>query len=82
MTRIKRLLEQNIPLKEIFEFNSYKECLEFINNVAKISERCNHHPKITWDYLRITIESITHETGEVGEKDYNLIDHINKLRFS
>ena len=34
-------------LIKTFDFSNFKEALKFINQVGEVSERLNHHPKIT-----------------------------------
>ena len=34
-------------LIKTFNFANFKEALKFINEVGEVSERLNHHPKIT-----------------------------------
>lgn len=66
-------------LSKEFEFEDFSEAMSFVNEVAKISEESNHHPKITIDYNKVKIESYTHDEGRVTDKDYDLMKRISSM---
>ena len=43
-------------LIKTFDFSNFKEALKFINQVGEVSERLNHHPKITNVYNKVSFE--------------------------
>ena len=66
-------------LMKSFNFNDFTSALEFINNVARISEKLNHHPKITNLYNLVELELWTHSTNSVTELDYELAKEIDNI---
>jgi 4a-hydroxytetrahydrobiopterin dehydratase len=64
-----------------FEFGDFKRALEFVNRVAEQAEALNHHPDIfLHDWNRVRLSITTHDAGGLTEKDFNLAEHINRLR--
>jgi ribonuclease HI len=63
-----------------FEFDSFKEAVDFMHKVAALAERQNHHPTIQNTYTIVEIWLSTHSAGDVvTEKDEamaKLIDHL------
>ena len=59
-------------ITKIFEFSSYLSGINFLNKVALLSEKMNHHPDITVNWCKITILLTTHDCGDVTEKDIHL----------
>ena len=67
-------------LKKEFEFENFLESIDFVNKVANISEKLNHHPTITINYNKVKIETTTHDEGNIiTEKDYQLCEEIDKI---
>jgi len=66
-------------LMKSFNFNDFISALEFINKVGRVSEKLNHHPKITNLYNLVELELWTHTTDSVTELDYELAKEIDSL---
>jgi 4a-hydroxytetrahydrobiopterin dehydratase len=62
-----------------FSFENFPEALAFINNIGKIAEQMNHHPKITNVYNQVEIELWTHDTNSITDLDYQLAVAIDNL---
>ena len=72
--------ESDNKLTREFKFNNFKDALLFINKVADISERYNHHPEIYNVYNRVKLSLCTHDKGSIiTDKDYNLAQKIDEL---
>lgn len=68
-------------LSKEFVFSDFKEAIGFVNRVAGLAEKHNHHPDImVYDYKKVRLTLTTHDKGKVTEKDYNLADEIDKTR--
>lgn len=61
-----------------FKFKNFLDAMAFVQKVALISEKLDHHPDITIKYNLVLIESYTHDTQSVTEKDHRLIAAIEK----
>jgi 4a-hydroxytetrahydrobiopterin dehydratase len=79
--------EENIPglstgtqLKKSFEFKNFIEAWAFMNKVALLAEKMNHHPDWRNVYNKVEISLTTHSAGNViTEKDRVLAGKIDAL---
>lgn len=71
-------LEGNQIRKE-FSFSDFVHAMGFVNSVALLAERANHHPDIDirWNVVRLTLS--THSAGGLTEKDFALAKAIDAL---
>ena len=61
------------------EFESYLDGVEFINKIAPIAERLNHHPDINLSYCKVEILIHSHDLGGVTTKCINLATSIDSV---
>jgi 4a-hydroxytetrahydrobiopterin dehydratase len=66
-------------LERTFKFKDFNESIDFVNKVAKIAEKQNHHPDITINYNKVKISITDHEKGGVSEKCRRFVKSINEL---
>lgn len=59
----------NEGLSKIFQFSEYKFAIEFINEIAKISIKYNHHPKLINAYAKVELLWFTNDENKITEKD-------------
>ena len=71
--------EKNKTITKTFEFNSYLDGIDFVNEVANLAEQENHHPDIEILYCKVTISLTTHDVGGLTDKDYKLAKLIDAL---
>ena len=72
--------ESDNKLTREFKFNNFKDALLFINKVADISEKYNHHPEIYNVYNTVKLSLCTHDKGSIiTDKDYSLAHKIDEL---
>jgi 4a-hydroxytetrahydrobiopterin dehydratase len=55
-----------------FEFKGFLESIDFVNRIAKIAEKNNHHPDIEIHWNKVTLALTTHDEGGLTEKDFNV----------
>jgi len=80
--RIKDVILMEESRKELtrkFKFSDYKETLDFVNKVAKIAEKQNHHPDITFGYNTVKVSITDHEKGGVSDKCHKFVDAVDKI---
>ena len=80
--RLEKIKEWSLAADSItkkFEFSNFKEAIEFVNNLAEIAEKADHHPDIFINYKRVTLTISTHSEGGLTEKDFNLAEKIEKI---
>ena len=71
------------PLKRKYSFSNFEEAVAFIQSVAPIFSRENHHPKITNFYN--TVEFVyftTSANNTVTELDHKIADEVEGLYHS
>jgi len=66
-------------LERTFEFPSFPEAIGFVNRVAELAERENHHPDIAVSYKKVTLRWTTHSAGGITERDRELADKSAEL---
>jgi len=66
-------------LKNRVKFKNFRESMVFVNQVANIAEEEDHHPDITINYNRVTIELTTHAIGGLSKNDFIVAAKIDKL---
>lgn len=61
-------------------FGNYDETMAFVNAVAWLSQRENHHPDMTVGYNRCRIAYSTHDVGGLSMNDFVCAAKIEALR--
>jgi len=62
-----------------FKFKNFIQSIGFVNKVAILAERVDHHPDILIEYSKVTITLSTHSEGGLTEKDFNLASEIQEV---
>jgi len=85
-----RELSQSVPgwslvpgepkLRREFKFRDFGSAIAFVNKVAAVAEREDHHPDILVHYDRVTLVLWTHAIGGLSENDFILAAKINTIR--
>jgi 4a-hydroxytetrahydrobiopterin dehydratase len=57
-------------LQKVFAFDDYHRTLAFVNAVAWIAHREDHHPDIAFGYNRATLRWNTHSVGGISINDF------------
>ena len=72
--------ESNNKLFKKFVVTDFTAAIAFINKIALLAEKENHHPEIYNIYNIVEIRLQTHDAGnKITEKDRNLAAEIDKL---
>jgi 4a-hydroxytetrahydrobiopterin dehydratase len=72
-------LMKNKTIQKKFAFGNFKEALTFVNQVGELAEQADHHPDITINYNKVTLNLWTHTAGGLTTKDFDLATHIEKI---
>lgn len=62
-----------------FQFRDFSTAIEFVNALARLAERANHHPDIDIRWNKVTLTLTTHDEGGLTEKDFELAGQIDRL---
>lgn len=63
-------------ISKLFKLKNYIESVGFVNKVALLAERADHHPDIILQYNKVTVTLTTHSDGGITEKDVDLAREI------
>lgn len=66
-------------LQRTIEFSDFVHAMGFVNLVALLAERMNHHPDIDIRWNKVTLTLSTHSSGGLTELDFALAEAINGL---
>lgn len=62
-----------------FDFDSYKDVLDFVNKVGEIAEEQNHHPDMLVKYDTVVVTMFDHEENDISEKCYEFTNAVDKM---
>jgi 4a-hydroxytetrahydrobiopterin dehydratase len=58
------------------------QSIQFVNSVAHIAEKLNHHPEIIIQYDKIKLSIHTHDFGGITDLDFKFIEEVDNLKIS
>ncbi len=62
-----------------WQFPSFRRAMEFVNHVAAISDKADHHPDMIVSYRNVRMEVSTHDAGGLTDRDFTLATLINDV---
>ena len=66
-------------IAKTFEFDTFTEGIGFLNRVAEVAERMDHHPDIHVRYTEVTLMIQTHSEGGLTRWDFDLAREIDGI---
>lgn len=66
-------------IKKEFILPDFRAAVGFVNKIADLAEKDNHHPVIKLDYNKVKVKLSTHSADGVTEKDTTLASKIEQL---
>ena len=60
-----------------WQFPSFRRALEFVNQVAALAEKFDHHPDINLSYRTVCLELSTHSEGGLTDRDFAFATEVN-----
>jgi 4a-hydroxytetrahydrobiopterin dehydratase len=66
-------------LEREFGFADFAEALAFVNRVAALAERENHHPDIGVHWNKVTLRWWTHAADAITDRDREMAAKTNDL---
>ncbi len=66
-------------LERMFVFKNHYETMAFVNAIAWVSHRENHHPELTVGYKDCRVSYWTHAIGGLSENDFISAAKLEKL---
>lgn len=72
--------ENNGKLTKKYNFSDYDETIDFVNKVAKIAKKQNHHPDMKVGYNTIELSIFDHEEKKISDKCYKFANAVEKIK--
>lgn len=66
-------------IRTTVEHKDFVHAMGFVNGVALLAEKANHHPDIDIRWNKVTLTLSTHSAGGLTEKDFALARAIDAL---
>lgn len=60
-------------------FKDFKEAMSFINKVAVLANRHDHHPEIYNVYNKVVLTFSTHDAAGLTTRDFKIASEIDRL---
>jgi len=67
---LKGWIIENGKLVKLYPFRNYYQTMAFVNALAWISHREDHHPELQVGYNKCRVEYSTHAIGGLSENDF------------
>jgi 4a-hydroxytetrahydrobiopterin dehydratase len=65
-------------IQKVFEFDDFTTAIRFVDDVARLAERYDHHPDIDIRYSRVRLALSTHSEGGLTERDFDFAGEIEQ----
>ena len=70
MKQLKGWIVDDGKLVKVYPFTNYYQTMAFVNALAWISHREDHHPDLQVGYNKCRVEYMTHAIGGLSENDF------------
>ena len=67
-------------IRKTYTLDSFAAAIAFVNRIAELAERANHHPDIDIRYDRVACTLSTHSEGGLTERDLKLARQLDAGR--
>ena len=64
-------------IQRTWTFADFKTAMIFVNGVAALAEKANHHPDVSIHYNEVTLRLWSHDAGGLTERDFRLARSID-----
>jgi 4a-hydroxytetrahydrobiopterin dehydratase len=65
-------------IHKVFEFDDFASSMTFVNEVAKLAERYDHHPDIDIRWNKVRLALSTHAEGGLTPTDFDVAGEIEQ----
>ncbi len=66
-------------IRKTWEFEDFVRAMRFVNSVAVIAEKFNHHPDIDIRWNKVDLKLSTHSAGGLTRLDFTLAEAIEEI---
>ena len=64
-------------LVRYWTFPGFVQAMEFVEGIAQLAEREQHHPDIDIRYNQVKLALVSHDAGGITERDAHMAQHIS-----
>ena len=79
MSEIENWAVEGDSIVKDFEFPGFKEAIDFLNKIAEVAEKHQHHPYISINYNNVHLQLTTKEEKGLSDKDFDLAKDIDLI---
>jgi 4a-hydroxytetrahydrobiopterin dehydratase len=65
-------------IQKVFEFDDFTTAIKFVNDVAKLADRYDHHPDIDIRWNKVKLSMSTHSEGGLTSLDFDVAGEIEQ----
>ena len=69
---------EGAEISKTYEFDDFTSAMEFVNDVARLADRYDHHPDIDIRYNKVSLTLSTHSEGGLTNLDFTLANDIEQ----
>ncbi|MFM7330971.1 MAG: 4a-hydroxytetrahydrobiopterin dehydratase [Brachymonas sp.] len=69
----------DVAIQKTFRFDNYLETMSFVNAVAFVAERHDHHPDMSVHYNRCVVRFNTHDVNGISITDIECATEVDAL---
>lgn len=80
MKAIRRWTREGNAIVRTFIKKDFVRAMGFVQSVALLAEKMDHHPDIDIRWNKVTLTLSTHSAGGLTENDFTLASQINQLK--
>jgi len=77
-----KLVENDQAISKTFHFDNYYKTMAFVNALAFIAHREDHHPDLGVHYNRCVVRFSTHDVGGLSQNDFICAAKLECLDFN
>ncbi|MDP3987389.1 MAG: 4a-hydroxytetrahydrobiopterin dehydratase [Nanoarchaeota archaeon] len=67
-------------IRRDFQFENFKEVIDFVNKIAEIADSEGHHPDLrVYDYKNLEVKFTTHVAKGLTQKDFDAAEMVDVL---
>lgn len=74
------VIHNSTKISKDFKFGNFSEAMNFVNRVAMLAEKENHHPDMHISYNKIKIVFTTNTINGLSENDFIMASKIENIR--
>ena len=69
----------NVAIEKTFQFANYFETIAFVNALALVAHKQDHHPDLQVHYNRCVVRFNTHDVGGISTTDFDCAAQVDAL---